>query len=41
MPAIPAVSSTEIRELYAAGRDPGSLVSRRVGAYIREKGLYR
>jgi nicotinate-nucleotide adenylyltransferase len=41
MPAIPQVSSTEIRAHYAAGREAGSLVSRRVGAYIMQRNLYR
>lgn len=35
------VSSTEIRERIAEGKDVGALVPEKVEAYIREHGLYR
>ncbi len=40
-PALPMVSSTEIRERIARGEDVSALVPRRVLEYVREKGLYR
>ncbi len=40
-PALPAVSSTEIRARLAAGEDVGGLVPRAVVDYVRERGLYR
>jgi nicotinate-nucleotide adenylyltransferase len=40
-PALPAVSSTEIRERIARGEDVSALVPRRVLEYVRERGLYR
>lgn len=40
-PALPAVSSTEIRRRLAAGEDVSRLVPREVAAYIAEHGLYR
>lgn len=40
-PALPRVSSTEIREALKAGRDVSRLVPRRVLDYVSEKGLYR
>jgi nicotinate-nucleotide adenylyltransferase len=40
-PALPAVSSTVIRERLARGEDVSALVPRRVLAYVAERGLYR
>jgi nicotinate-nucleotide adenylyltransferase len=40
-PALPAVSSTEIRARIARGEDVSALVPRRVLEYILERGLYR
>lgn len=40
-PALPMVSSTEIREKLASGGDLAPLVPREVLAYIAERGLYR
>ncbi len=40
-PALPQISSTEIRARLAAGEDVSGLVPRRVLEYVREKGLYR
>lgn len=40
-PALPAVSSTEVRERLAKGEDVSALVPARVLAYVREHGLYR
>jgi nicotinate-nucleotide adenylyltransferase len=40
-PALPAVSSTVIRERLARGEDVSALVPRRVLAYVEERGLYR
>jgi nicotinate-nucleotide adenylyltransferase len=39
-PALPDVSATAIRERLGEGGEPTGLVSRRVLAYIRERGLY-
>jgi len=39
-PCFPAVSSSEVRERIARGREVGGLVPRRVLEYIRERGLY-
>ena len=39
-PALPAVSSTEVRERLARGEDVSALVPRRVLEYARERGLY-
>jgi nicotinate-nucleotide adenylyltransferase len=39
-PALPAVSSTEVRERLLRGDDVSALVPTRVLAYIRERGLY-
>jgi nicotinate-nucleotide adenylyltransferase len=39
-PALPAISSTAIREAVARGEDVGAWVPRRVCAYIREHRLY-
>jgi nicotinate-nucleotide adenylyltransferase len=40
-PALPAISSTEIRARLARGEDVSALVPRKVLAYVRERGLYR
>jgi nicotinate-nucleotide adenylyltransferase len=40
-PALPAVSSTVIRERLARGEDVSALVPGRVLAYVAERGLYR
>ena len=40
-PALPEVSSTEVREKLARGEDVSALVPREVLAYVKEKGLYR
>jgi nicotinate-nucleotide adenylyltransferase len=40
-PALPAISSTSIRERLARGEDVAALVPRRVLDYARERGLYR
>lgn len=40
-PVMPAVSSTEVRHLLAAGRDVSGLVPRAVLGYIDQRGLYR
>jgi nicotinate-nucleotide adenylyltransferase len=40
-PALPAVSSTEIRARVARGEDVSGLVPRRVREYVEERGLYR
>jgi nicotinate-nucleotide adenylyltransferase len=40
-PALPAVSSTEVRARIARGEDVSALVPRRVLEYVRERGLYR
>ncbi|MBI5549476.1 MAG: nicotinate (nicotinamide) nucleotide adenylyltransferase [Deltaproteobacteria bacterium] len=40
-PALPEVSSTEIREKLARAQDVSALVPREVLAYARERGLYR
>lgn len=40
-PALPEVSSTEVREKLARGEDVSALVPREVLAYVREQGLYR
>jgi nicotinate-nucleotide adenylyltransferase len=40
-PALPAISSTLIRERLARGEDVGGLVPRKVLDYVRERGLYR
>jgi nicotinate-nucleotide adenylyltransferase len=40
-PALPAVSSTEIRARISRGEDVSTLVPRRVLEYVRERGLYR
>jgi nicotinate-nucleotide adenylyltransferase len=40
-PALPAISSTEVRERLARGEDVSALVPRRVVAYALERGLYR
>jgi nicotinate-nucleotide adenylyltransferase len=39
-PALPDVSSTEVRDRLARGEDVSSLVPTRVLEYIRERGLY-
>ncbi|HET9551978.1 MAG TPA: nicotinate (nicotinamide) nucleotide adenylyltransferase [Anaeromyxobacteraceae bacterium] len=39
-PALPAISSTLIRERLARGEDVSALVPRRVVEYVREHGLY-
>jgi nicotinate-nucleotide adenylyltransferase len=39
-PALPGVSSTEVRERLSRGDDVAALVPTRVLAYIRERGLY-
>lgn len=38
---LPPISSSQIRELMAAGRDVSQLLPCRVLAYIREQGLYQ
>jgi nicotinate-nucleotide adenylyltransferase len=40
-PALPAISSTEVREKLARGEDVTGLVPAKVRAYLEEKGLYR
>jgi nicotinate-nucleotide adenylyltransferase len=40
-PALPAVSSTEIRARIARGEDVRGLVPERVRRYVEERGLYR
>ncbi len=40
-PAMPAVSSTEVRRRLHAGEDVSHLVPREVRAYIEARGLYR
>jgi nicotinate-nucleotide adenylyltransferase len=40
-PALPAISSTEIRERLARGEDVSAFVPRRVLEYAAERGLYR
>jgi nicotinate-nucleotide adenylyltransferase len=40
-PALPDVSSTEVRERLRRGEDVSALVPTRVLEYIRERGLYR
>jgi nicotinate-nucleotide adenylyltransferase len=40
-PALPDVSSTEVRERLARGDDVSALVPRRVLEYVRERGLYQ
>lgn len=40
-PALPQVSSTEVREKLAQAQDVSSLVPREVLDYVRERGLYR
>jgi nicotinate-nucleotide adenylyltransferase len=40
-PALPAVSSTEIRSRLARGEDVAGLVPRKVREYVAERGLYR
>lgn len=40
-PALPAISSTEIRARIARGEDVRGLVPERVRRYVAEKGLYR
>jgi nicotinate-nucleotide adenylyltransferase len=40
-PALPAISSTAIRERLARGEDVTPLVPRKVLDYVRERGLYR
>lgn len=40
-PALPAVSSTEIRDRLARGEDVSGLVPRRVREYVAERALYR
>jgi nicotinate-nucleotide adenylyltransferase len=40
-PALPRISSSEIRERLAQGRDVSRLVPARVQHYIEERGLYR
>jgi nicotinate-nucleotide adenylyltransferase len=40
-PALPAISSTEIRARIARGEDVAGLVPRKVREYVKEKGLYR
>jgi nicotinate-nucleotide adenylyltransferase len=39
-PALPAISSTEVRERLARGEDAGALLPRRVLEYVREHRLY-
>jgi len=40
-PALPDVSSTEVRERLRRGEDVSALVPTRVLEYIRERGLYQ
>ncbi|HEU4382332.1 MAG TPA: nicotinate (nicotinamide) nucleotide adenylyltransferase [Anaeromyxobacteraceae bacterium] len=40
-PALPPISSTEVREKLGRGEDVSALVPRQVLDYIRERGLYR
>jgi nicotinate-nucleotide adenylyltransferase len=40
-PALPAISSTEVRARIARGEDVSALLPRRVLEYVRERGLYR
>lgn len=40
-PALPAISSTLVRERIARGEDVSALVPRRVLEYVAERGLYR
>lgn len=40
-PALPEVSSTEVRERLARGEDVSAHVPREVLSYIRDRGLYR
>lgn len=40
-PALPAVSSTEIRARIRRGEDVSALLPRRVREYVAERGLYR
>ena len=40
-PALPAISSTAVRERLARGEDVTALVPRAVLSYIEERGLYR
>ncbi len=40
-PALPAISSTEIRARIGRGEDVSGLVPRRVREYVEERGLYR
>ena len=40
-PALPPISSTEVREKLSRGEDVSALVPRKVLDYIRERGLYR
>jgi nicotinate-nucleotide adenylyltransferase len=40
-PALPDVSSTEVRERLRRGEDVSALVPTRVLEYVRERGLYR
>jgi nicotinate-nucleotide adenylyltransferase len=40
-PALPAISSTEIRARMASGQDVSALVPARVLRYAQERGLYR
>lgn len=40
-PALPAISSTAVREGLSRGEDVSALVPRRVLDYARERGLYR
>jgi nicotinate-nucleotide adenylyltransferase len=40
-PALPAISSTAIREALARGEDVSAWVPRRVRDYVAERGLYR
>ncbi len=39
-PALPAISSTAVRERLARGEDVSALLPRRVAAYALERGLY-
>jgi nicotinate-nucleotide adenylyltransferase len=40
-PALPAISSTAVREALARDEDASALIPARVLGYIRERGLYR